>query len=65
MNFSFEGNYKPKRSINLGGVRRVDDKKSLMAKAQLERKQREQERLRLKSAGRIQVSRKVEMNKIK
>ncbi|OBZ83104.1 hypothetical protein A0J61_08847 [Choanephora cucurbitarum] len=54
MNFSFEGNYKPKRSINLGGVRRVDDKKSLMAKAQLERKQREQERLRLKSAGRIQ-----------
>ncbi|KAI8364309.1 hypothetical protein EDC96DRAFT_553583 [Choanephora cucurbitarum] len=55
MNFSFEGNYKPKRSINLGGVRRVDDKKSLMAKAQLERKQREQERLRLKSAGRIQA----------
>ncbi|KAI8346171.1 hypothetical protein BD560DRAFT_450527 [Blakeslea trispora] len=55
MNFSFEGNFKPKRNINLGGVRRVDDKKSLMAKAQQERKQREQERLRLKSAGYIQA----------
>ncbi|KAI8083325.1 uncharacterized protein B0P05DRAFT_51125 [Gilbertella persicaria] len=55
MNFSFEGNYKPRRNINLGGVRKVDDKKSLMVKAQLERKQREQERLRLKSAERIQA----------
>lgn len=56
MNFSFEGNYKPRRNINLGGVKSVDDKRSLMAKAQAERKAREQERLKLKSAQRIQVS---------
>lgn len=56
MNFSFEGNYKPRRNINLGGVKSVDDKRSLMAKAQAERKAREQERSKLKSAQRIQVS---------
>jgi ubiquitin-protein ligase E3 C len=55
MNFSFEGNYKPRRNINLGGVKSIDDKRSLMAKAQAERKAREQERLKLKSAQQIQV----------
>lgn len=55
MNFSFEGNYKPRRNINLGGVKSIDDKRSLMVKAQAERKAREQERLKLKSAQRIQV----------
>lgn len=55
MNFSFEGNYKPRRNINLGGVKSIDDKHSLMAKAQAERKAREQERLKLKSAQQIQV----------
>ncbi|CAO3619946.1 unnamed protein product [Mucor fragilis] len=54
MNFSFEGNFRPKRNINLGGVKKVDDKRSLLAKAQSERKAREQERLRLKSAQQIQ-----------
>ncbi|ORX47514.1 hypothetical protein DM01DRAFT_1141246 [Hesseltinella vesiculosa] len=54
MNFSFEGNYKSKRNINLGGVRTQSDKKSLMAKAQEERKAREKDRLRWKSAIRIQ-----------
>ncbi|KAG2200529.1 hypothetical protein INT47_012315 [Mucor saturninus] len=54
MNFSFEGNYKPRRNINLGGVKSVDDKRALMAKAQAERKAREQDRLKLKSAQQIQ-----------
>lgn len=56
MNFSFEGNYKPRRNINLGGVKSLDDKRSLMAKTQAERKAREQDRLKVKSAQRIQVS---------
>ncbi|KAI7863834.1 hypothetical protein BDF14DRAFT_1733311 [Spinellus fusiger] len=55
MNFTFEGNYKSKRTINLGGVRVNDDKKVLMAKAQAERKAREYERRKLKSAGIIQA----------
>lgn len=55
MNFSFEGNYKPRRNINLGGVKSVDDKRSLMVKAQAERKAREQERLKLKSTQRLQA----------
>ncbi|KAF7730412.1 hypothetical protein EC973_002218 [Apophysomyces ossiformis] len=54
MNFTFEGNYKPKRNINLGGVKVNEDRKSLMAKAQSERKARERERLRIKSATKIQ-----------
>lgn len=58
MNFSFEGNFRPKRNINLGGVKKIDDKRSLLAKAQSERKAREQERLKLKSAQQIQVSTK-------
>lgn len=56
MNFSFEGNYKPRRNINLGGVKSVDDKRSLLAKAQAERRAREQDRLKLKSALRLQVT---------
>lgn len=55
MNFSFEGNYKPRRNINLGGVKSVDDKRSLLAKAQAERRAREQDRLKLKSAQRLQA----------
>ncbi|KAI8086326.1 uncharacterized protein BX664DRAFT_155502 [Halteromyces radiatus] len=54
MNFTFEGNYKSKRNINLGGNKAQVDKKSLLAKAQSERKAREQERLRWKSALKIQ-----------
>ncbi|GAA5813710.1 hypothetical protein MFLAVUS_007197 [Mucor flavus] len=55
MNFSFEGNYKPRRNINLGGVKSLDDKRSLMAKTQAERRAREQDRLKVKSAQRIQA----------
>ncbi|KAI8394276.1 uncharacterized protein BYT42DRAFT_38462 [Radiomyces spectabilis] len=54
MNFNFEGNYKPRRNINLGGVRTQTDKQALMAKAQSERKLRERERLRLRGATKIQ-----------
>lgn len=56
MNFTFEGNFKPRRNINLGGIKKVDDKRSLLAKAQSERKAREQERLKQKSAQHIQVN---------
>jgi ubiquitin-protein ligase E3 C len=55
MNFNFEGNYKPRRNINLGGVKTVGDKKSLLLKAQNERKAREQERIKHKSVQHIQV----------
>ncbi|KAI9026655.1 hypothetical protein CLU79DRAFT_58792 [Phycomyces nitens] len=55
MNFNFEGNYRAKRSINLGGVKANDDKRSLMLKAQTERKARELERKRLYSASLIQA----------
>ncbi|ORZ21131.1 hypothetical protein BCR42DRAFT_406881 [Absidia repens] len=54
MNFSFEGNYKSKRNINLGGNKAPTDKKTLLAKAQSERKARELERLRWNSALKIQ-----------
>lgn len=62
MNFSFEGNYKSKRNINLGGVKANEDKKSLLIKAQNERKARELERLKLKSATRIQVNNNIHNN---
>ncbi|KAG1456477.1 hypothetical protein G6F46_003782 [Rhizopus delemar] len=55
MNFNFEGNYKPRRNINLGGVKTVGDKKSLLLKAQNERKAREQERIKHKSVQHIQA----------
>ncbi|KAI8970934.1 hypothetical protein BDB01DRAFT_812998 [Pilobolus umbonatus] len=55
MNFNFEGNYKAKRNINLGGVRTHDDRRSLMAKAQRERRAREQERIRLQKTIKIQA----------
>ncbi|KAI8070873.1 hypothetical protein BC940DRAFT_331298, partial [Gongronella butleri] len=55
MNYTFEGNYKSKRNINLGGVKSHADKKSLMAKAQEERRARERDRLRLQSAQNIQA----------
>lgn len=58
MNFNFEGNYKAKRNINLGGVRAQEDKKKLLEKAQRDRKAREAERLRNKTATKIQVSRR-------
>ncbi|CDS05598.1 hypothetical protein LRAMOSA08126 [Lichtheimia ramosa] len=54
MNFSFEGNYKPRRNINLGGIRSHEDKKTLMAKAQAERRAREHERQRQRCAVKIQ-----------
>ncbi|KAL0094649.1 hypothetical protein F4703DRAFT_1728690 [Phycomyces blakesleeanus] len=55
MNFNFEGNYRAKRTINLGGVKPNDDKRSLMAKTQSERRVREFERKKLRSAGLIQA----------
>ena len=54
--FSFEGDYKSKRTINLGGSSTRQNKDLLLKKAQLERKEREAERQRVKAAIRIQVS---------
>ncbi|KAI8805685.1 hypothetical protein BJ742DRAFT_819665 [Cladochytrium replicatum] len=52
--FSFEGNFKQKRQINLSGKKERHGKDDLLKKAQQERQQREAERVRLKSAIRIQ-----------
>ncbi|KAI9001958.1 hypothetical protein BC832DRAFT_593809 [Gaertneriomyces semiglobifer] len=53
--FSFEGNFKKERNINLGGKRQQIDKQELLRKAQLERQQRERERKRIQSATTIQA----------
>lgn len=52
---SFEGNYKPRRNISLGGQRKQEDKESLLKKTQELRNDRKLERLRQKSAAKIQV----------
>lgn len=51
----FDGSFKSKRTINLGGNKQQIDKQKLLRQAQEERRIREAERLRLKSAERIQV----------
>lgn len=53
--FNFEGNYKSRREINLGGVRSTGNRDNLVKKTHDERAQREQERIRNKSATSIQV----------
>ncbi len=53
---SFEGNYKTRRPINLGGKRHQEDKEALVRKTQDLRKARENERQKIKSAIKIQVS---------
>ncbi|KAI9199312.1 uncharacterized protein BJ171DRAFT_216009 [Polychytrium aggregatum] len=53
--FAFEGDFKSRRNINLGGHNTRQDKSALLRKAQLEREQREAERLRQKSASLIQA----------
>ncbi|KAF8991437.1 hypothetical protein BGZ52_013211, partial [Haplosporangium bisporale] len=50
----FDGSFKSKRTINLGGNKQQIDKQKLLRQAQEERRIREAERLRLKSAERIQ-----------
>ncbi|RUS18775.1 hypothetical protein BC937DRAFT_88343, partial [Endogone sp. FLAS-F59071] len=54
MNFNFEGNYKQRRAISLGGVKSQEDKRALLLKNQEQRRAREAERLRLKCATKIQ-----------
>lgn len=51
----FDGSFKSKRTINLGGNKQQIDKQKLLRQAQEERRIREAERLRLKSSERIQV----------
>jgi hypothetical protein len=56
--FSFEGNFKSRRSINLGGTSKrtgQDSKDALIRQRQLERQQREEERQREQAAAVIQV----------
>ncbi|GES88691.1 HECT-domain-containing protein [Rhizophagus clarus] len=52
---TFEGNYKTRRAINLGGKRQQETKEELLRKNQDRRKARENERLKEKSAIKIQA----------
>ncbi|RHZ57890.1 hypothetical protein Glove_382g38 [Diversispora epigaea] len=52
---SFEGNYRPRRNINLGGQRKQEDLGSLIKKTQELRNDRSLERQRQKSATKIQA----------
>ncbi|CAB5374017.1 unnamed protein product [Rhizophagus irregularis] len=52
---TFEGNYKTRRAINLGGKRQQETKEELLKKNQDRRKARENERLKEKSAIIIQA----------
>ena len=54
---SFEGNYKSRRAINLGGRREQENKEALLKRSQDQRRARENERSKLKSAIKIQVLR--------
>jgi ubiquitin-protein ligase E3 C len=51
---NFSGSYKNKRHINLGGTVDIKSKEHILMKANLERKKRENERLRLESAIKLQ-----------
>ncbi|KAG0273284.1 hypothetical protein BGZ95_010907 [Linnemannia exigua] len=51
----FDGSFKSKRTINLGGNKQQVDKQKLLRQAQEERRIREAERARLKAAERIQA----------
>ncbi|KAG0322236.1 hypothetical protein BGZ99_003435 [Dissophora globulifera] len=51
----FDGNFKSKRTINLGGNKQQIDKQKLLRQAQEERRVREAERVRLKAAEHIQA----------
>ncbi|KAF9956268.1 hypothetical protein BGZ72_002857 [Mortierella alpina] len=51
----FDGSFKQKRTINLGGNKQQVDKQKLLRQAQEERRIREAERQRLKAAERIQA----------
>lgn len=53
--FTFEGNYKSRRSINLGNKKLQENKDSVVKDARDRRKERENERSRQKSAAKIQV----------
>ncbi|CAG8446325.1 9918_t:CDS:10 [Funneliformis caledonium] len=52
---SFEGHYKSRRTINLGGRRQQEDREALVKKTHDQRKAREKERLKQKSAIKIQA----------
>lgn len=52
---SFEGNYKSRRTISLGGKRQQKNKETLLKKNQAQRRARGNEKLKLKSAIKIQV----------
>ncbi|KAI9590984.1 hypothetical protein BDF19DRAFT_307272 [Syncephalis fuscata] len=52
--FSFEGDYKRRKNIRLGGSQRVDNRLTLIQQAQQQRQQREEERRRQTAATQIQ-----------
>ncbi|KAF7470786.1 hypothetical protein GHT09_017915 [Marmota monax] len=52
--FSFEGDFKTRPKVSLGGASRKEEKSSLLHRTQEERRKREEERRRLKNAVIIQ-----------
>lgn len=52
--FSFEGDFKTRPKVSLGGASRKEEKASLLHRTQEERRKREEERRRLKNAVIIQ-----------
>ncbi|CAJ0968576.1 unnamed protein product, partial [Ranitomeya imitator] len=48
--FSFEGDFKTRPKVSLGGASRKEEKASLLHRTQEERRKREEERRRLKNA---------------
>ncbi|MEE6467267.1 hypothetical protein FKM82_007183 [Ascaphus truei] len=48
--FSFEGDFKTRPNVSLGGASRKEEKASLLHRTQEERRKREEERRRLKNA---------------
>ncbi|KAI8816378.1 uncharacterized protein EV422DRAFT_571763 [Fimicolochytrium jonesii] len=54
--FTFEGDFKSRRNINLGGRKKdLEDKKELLRRAQAERKERERERAKERAAIDVQA----------
>ncbi|KAI8609838.1 hypothetical protein BC830DRAFT_1173207 [Chytriomyces sp. MP71] len=51
----FDGQFKSKRGVSLGGAKKVLDKEALLRQTQLERAQREREKQRVRSAVAIQA----------
>jgi hypothetical protein len=57
--YSFDGDFKPKRSINLGGNSSNQSKQSLLEQAREQRRLRNEQRMQNEAAQKIQVGYKL------